>query len=90
MEGQRFYESIYYLVKMTPDYWPNAPFYLQFVFPYVFTITILVTAIITALYYNIIGNLTSRLGYHVWWFVAIRNPVITRFISQNLNNSNNE
>jgi len=26
-------------------------------------------------------------SYFVWWFVAVRNPVITRFVSQNLNNS---
>jgi len=23
--------------------------------------------------------------YFVWWFLAVRNPVLTRFISQNLN-----
>jgi len=34
--------------------------------------------------------LTLGVSYFVWWFVAIRNPSITRFISQNLNNSNEE
>jgi hypothetical protein len=28
--------------------------------------------------------------YFVWWFIAIRNPVITRFVSQNLNSENDQ
>jgi len=37
-----------------------------------------------------LAGLTLGTSYFVWWFLVIRNPVITRVISQNLNNSNDD
>ncbi len=69
MDGQRFYEAIYFLVTLEEPYFPVEPLYLNFVFPYVLFMTILVSGIVAAIYYNVINNITSRLGYLLYWFI---------------------
>ena len=69
MEGQRFYEFIYYLVTLDANYFNFQPNYLQFIFPAVFWETLICSLVICSLYYNAINNFTARLGYTLYWFL---------------------
>ena len=69
MEGQRFYEAIYFLATLDPDYFIYQPYFLEFIFPSVFIFTIIVSAVVCALYYNVVNNITGRLGYLLYWFI---------------------
>jgi len=69
MDGQRFYEFIYYFVTLDSNYIDVQDLYLEFVFPFVFSLTMIITVFILAIYYNLINNLTSRFGYLKYWLV---------------------
>lgn len=69
MEGQRFYEFIYFLVTLDANYFTFQVNYLQFIFPVVFWLTLIVNLVICALYYNLLNNFSARLGYFIYWFL---------------------
>jgi hypothetical protein len=67
---ERFYETLYFLVVAHPDYPQWAFDYLDFIFPHVFIVGILIVpTLVAAVYYNLINNLTGRLGYLIYWFI---------------------
>ena len=69
MEGQRFFEFIYYLVTLDSNYFNFQLSYLQFIFPVVFWLTLIISLVVCSLYYNLINNFTAKLGYFIYWFL---------------------
>jgi hypothetical protein len=69
MDGQRFYEFIYHLVTLDSDYFGTQEIWLTNIFPSVFWVTFLCTLLICSIYYNVINNLTARLGYVSYWLL---------------------
>jgi hypothetical protein len=81
MGGQRFYEFIYFLVKLDSNYFNLRENYLQFIFPFVFWVTFLTTLIICAVYYNVVNNFTGRLGRLRYWFIFMLLAGVVAFYS---------
>lgn len=69
MNAQRFYEVIYYLVTLDINYFNFQSNYLDFIFPHVFLWTVAVSILFTVLYYNVVGNITGRLGFIWYWLL---------------------
>ncbi len=54
---------------MDSNYFDYQLDYLEFIFPIVFLQTVLSALVMGFLFYNVLGNITIRLGNLVWWFI---------------------
>jgi hypothetical protein len=69
MDTQGFWEFLYFPVKMDSNYFDYQLDYLDFIFPIVFLQTVLSALVMGFIFYNVLGNITIRLGSIVWWFI---------------------
>lgn len=82
MDSQRFFEIIYFIVTLDKNYIDVQTDYIDIIFPQVFLWTIIISLLTCSLFYNLINNLTGRLGYAKWWYVfMILNAVICAFLA---------
>jgi len=71
MDAQLFWEIIYFPVTLDDLYIDLQEDYLEYIFPIVTLSTLITSGVLSAIYYNVIGNITGRMGYKSYWFLLM-------------------
>ena len=69
MDLQGFWEILYFPVTMDINYFDWQLDYLEFIFPVVTLQTTVAALVIAVLYYNVLNNITDRMGNIAGWLI---------------------